>query len=385
VGHNLDGTVLAVQGPPGSGKTTTGAELIRSLLDAKLTVGVTALSHAVIGNLLKEVGRPALQKCDADNACGAPGVDATNDNADVDAAIADGGYRLIGGSAWLWSREEMADSVDVLVVDEAGQFSLANAVAVSQSARGLVLLGDPQQLAQPSQAEHPDGAGVSALQHLIQGHATIPPDLGVFLDRSWRMHPDVCRVVSTLMYDGRLRSAHGRERQRVIGAGMLDGTGVRWLSVDHVGNQSASTEEAQSVAKLVDQLYLGCRWKDPEGEEHVLGLGDILVVAPYNAHVGRLRKYLPAGVQVGTVDKFQGQQAPVVIYSMASSSAEDAPRGTSFLYDLNRLNVAISRAKCLAVVVASPSLLDAAVSSPENLRRVNGLLTVHEAASNSSH
>lgn len=379
VGRQLRDTVLAVQGPPGSGKTTLGADLIRTLLDDGLRVGVTAQSHAVIGNLLKAVGRPALQKCDKADHCAAPGVDRAATNDDVVAALADGTHRLVGGSAWLWAREELTAAVDVLVVDEAGQFSLANAVAVSRCARGLVLLGDPQQLAQPSQAHHPDGAGISALEHLLDGAATMPVDRGVFLDRTWRMHPSLAQVVSNLMYEGRLESAPGRERQELQGPEPWGGAGVRWVPVEHIGNEAASSEEAAVVRRILDQL-VGSSWMDSDGVTHQVGLGDVLIVAPYNAHVGRLRAALPLGARVGTVDKFQGQEAPIAVYSMASSSVEDAPRGVTFLYDLHRLNVAISRARCVAVVVGSPALLDAAVNTPDQLRSVNGLISVIDRA-----
>jgi predicted RecB family nuclease len=377
VGRDLDGRVLAVQGPPGAGKTHTGAELIRQLLDAGRTVGVTANSHAVIGNLLREVDRPALQRCSPDQHCGHDQVDAAKSNGAVKDALATGQHRLVGGTAWLWATEAMQRSVDVLVIDEAGQLSLANALAVSRAASGLVLLGDPQQLAQPGRGVHPGGAGVSALEHLLDGAATMPPARGVFLDRTWRMHPDLTRVVSGLMYDDRLTSVEETARQALH----VDGwpaSGVRWEPVEHRGNEAASTEEADRVAALVGELLTGT-WVDCDGDERHTTLADVLVVAPYNAHVARLRSRLPDGARVGTVDKFQGQEAAVVIYTMASSSADDAPRGVSFLYDLHRLNVAISRARCVAAVVGSPALLDAPANGPDNLRRVNGLLRVASA------
>ncbi len=223
LGLALDGEVLAIQGPPGSGKTTAAAALIRALLDAGKKVGVTATSHAVIGNLLKAVGRPALQKCEESQHCGAAGVAWSADNGFVASALVDGDVNLVGGTAWFWTRADVAEAVDVLVVDEAGQFSLANAVAVARGARSMVLLGDPQQLAQPSQAVHPGESGASALEHLLDGHPTIPADRGVFLDRSYRMHPDLTAFVSELAYEGRLRSADGRERVAVLGEGPLSG------------------------------------------------------------------------------------------------------------------------------------------------------------------
>jgi superfamily I DNA and/or RNA helicase len=270
--------------------------------------------------------------------------------------------------------------VDVLVVDEAGQFSLANAVAVARGARSMVLLGDPQQLAQPSQAVHPGGSGASALEHLLDGHPTIPAERGVFLDRSYRMHPDLTAFVSDLAYEGRLRSADGRARVAVLGEGGLAGSGLRVRLVEHeLACADRSVQEAAEVVALWQSLQ-GVRWRDHEGTESVIGPADVLVVAPYNAQVGLIRSLLPAGARVGTVDKFQGQEAPVVLYSMTSTSAADAPRGVGFLYDPHRLNVAVSRAQAMAVVVLSPQLLDAPVRTPEQLRRVNAVCRLVENA-----
>ncbi|GAA3159647.1 TM0106 family RecB-like putative nuclease [Blastococcus jejuensis] len=380
LGLALDGEVLAVQGPPGSGKTTAAAQLIRALLDAGKKVGVTATSHAVIGNLLRAVGRPAMQKCDESQHCGSDDVAWSSDNAVVAGALLGGDVSLVGGTAWFWTRPDLAEAVDVLVVDEAGQFSLANAVAVARGARSMVLLGDPQQLAQPSQAVHPGESGRSALEHLLDGAATIPPDRGVFLDRSYRMHPALTSFVSDLAYEGRLEAAEGRERVAVLGDGALSGSGLRVHLVEH--QQTAadkSPQEAAVVAGLWHSVQ-GATWRDHEGRERPVGPDDVLVVAPYNAQVALIRAALPAGARVGTVDKFQGQEAPVVLYSMTSTSAADAPRGVSFLYDLNRLNVAVSRAQALAVVVLSPLLLDAPVRTPDQLRRVNALCRLVESA-----
>ncbi|SOE03495.1 TM0106 family RecB-like putative nuclease [Blastococcus haudaquaticus] len=380
LGLALDGEVLAIQGPPGSGKTTAAAALIRELLDAGKKVGVTATSHAVIGNLLKAVGRPALQKCDESQHCGSDDVAWSSDNGVVTDRLLAGDVNLVGGTAWFWTRADVAQAVDVLVVDEAGQFSLANAVAVARGARSMVLLGDPQQLAQPSQAVHPGESGASALEHLLEGHATIPPERGVFLNRSYRMHPDVRRFVSELAYEGRLESAHGRERVAVLGEGPLSGSGLRVVPVDHVMTcADKSQQEADAVARLWRSVQ-GSIWRNHLGKEARIGPSDVLVVAPYNAQVALIKAALPAGARVGTVDKFQGQEAPVVIYSMTSTSADEAPRGVSFLYDPNRLNVAVSRAQALACVVLSPLLLDAPVRTPDQLRKVNALCRLVESA-----
>ncbi|HET7476030.1 MAG TPA: TM0106 family RecB-like putative nuclease [Dermatophilaceae bacterium] len=379
-GARLDAAVLAVQGPPGSGKTTVAAELVRGLLDAGLTVGVTAQSHAVVTNLLQTVDRPAVQKCDAEEFSGTDPVLSVAANEPVVAALRSRAVNLVGGSAWLWSREDVRGLVDVLVIDEAGQFSLANAVAVSTAAASLVLLGDPQQLMSPTQAVHPHGAGVSALQHLIGDHDTIPADRGVFLDTTWRMHPSIADFVSATSYDGRLQAGPGRLRQRVDAPGVLQGSGLRWVPVGHASNSSASAEEAETVRALVEDLLDGGRWTDADGVERPLRPADVLVVTPYNRQVACLREVLPEGVQAGTVDKFQGREAPVVVYSTASSTAADAPRGVDFLFDLHRLNVAVSRARALTVLVGSPQLLDAEVHTPEQLRKVNALCRYVELA-----
>lgn len=379
VGLALDGEVLAVQGPPGTGKTYAAAHLIRALLDCGKRVGVTALSHSVIRHVLDEVGRPSVQKISGELAADPHGFVTQVTTNDMVTAALGNGANLVGGTAWLWARPEMRASVDVLVIDEAGQFSLANAVATAPAATSLVLLGDPQQLTQPTQATHPYGAGISALEHLIGPHDTVPADRGIFLGTTWRMHPAVTSFVSELAYEDRLRSAPGREQQLVSGEGVLSGAGLRWIPVAHEGCQAESDEEAALVADLVKDL-LTRTWTNTDGANQVLTPGDILVVAPFNAQVARLRLALPDDVLVGTVDKIQGRGAAVAIYSMASSSAADAPRGVDFLFDLHRLNVAVSRAKAMSIVVASPALLDSPVHTPEQLRAVNALCRFADAA-----
>ena len=378
-----------MQGPPGTGKTYAGSALIRDLLDAGLRVGVTAQSHAVVLNLLEEVGRPALHKdgtnADPDEPAEPtdPLVEHTTSNDEVAARLASGDVRLAGGTAWLWSRDDMVDAVDVLVIDEAGQFSLANAVAVAPAARSLVLLGDPQQLTQPTKAVHPYGSGVSALDHLrasddgrrrpMASMTSSQPTAVSSSTARTGCTPSLTAFVSELAYEGRLESAPGRERLAVDAPGALSGDGLRWVPVGHdLLCEQSSAQEAQVVAELLADLLRGT-WTTADGETRPIGLSDVLVVAPYNAHVATLAHALPDGARVGTVDKFQGQQGAVVIYSMASTTAALAPRGVSFLYDLHRLNVAISRAKAMAVIVGSPLLTDAEVHTPEELRAVNAL------------
>jgi uncharacterized protein len=273
----------------------------------------------------------------------------------------------------------MEDAVDVLFVDEAGQMSLANAVALGPSARCLVLLGDPQQLDQPTKGVHPEGAGASALEHLLDGAPTMPAHRGLFLEKTWRLNPTICAFTSEMFYEGRLSSRPGLERQALLASAPWGGAGLRWCGVEHAGNQSESPEEVRAIRGIVDVLLGGgSKWVDDQGKEHQLVLADVLVVAPYNAQVRALVAALPADARVGTVDKFQGRQAPVVIYSMTTSSPEDAPRGMDFLYSLNRLNVATSRARCVAIVVASPALLRPACRTPRQMMQAAALCRVAE-------
>jgi superfamily I DNA and/or RNA helicase len=285
---------------------------------------------------------------------------------------------LFAGTAWLFARQDMDGSVDTLVIDEAGQVSLADALAMGTAARNVILLGDPLQLAQVSQGAHPPGTGVSVLEHLLGEVATIPPDRGVFLERTRRMHPGVCRFISEIVYDSRLDGLPELARQATV-----FGTGLRFMPVDHAGNMSASPEEAQAVAAEIRKM-VGASWTNRDGVTGPLREQDFMVVAPYNHQVRRLRDALRAAglgaVPVGTVDKFQGREAPVVFYSMATSSAEDVPRSLEFLFSRNRLNVAVSRAMCLAFVVASPRLLESRARTIEQMRLINALCRFVEMA-----
>ena len=383
----LEGGVLPIQGPPGAGKTYTGARMICALVEAGAKVGITANSHKVIRNLLDEVVRaaeehgtdltaiqkPAEKEDDLDR------LRFTTRNEEVFSALA-GDCQVAGGTAWLWARPDAQNAVDVLFVDEAAQMSLANVLAVSPAAAGLVLIGDPQQLEQPIQGSHPDGTAVSALDHLLGGRQTIEADRGLFLDQTWRLHPDICAFTSEMFYEGRLHSRPGLEIQRIVSGGPVRGSGLRYLSVAHDGNQSASAEEADMVLTLVTTLIKeGAAWIDRNGDERPLGLEDILIIAPYNAQVFALQERLP-GARVGTVDKFQGQEAPLVIYSMATSAPSDAPHGMEFLYSLNRLNVATSRARCTSVLVANPALFEPECRTPQQMRLANAFCRYQEMA-----
>jgi predicted RecB family nuclease len=378
---SLDGSYLPVQGPPGSGKTWNGARMAIALMDAGQRVGVTALSHKAIHKFLEEVEDAAhkmgyefrgLKKCGEDPGTQYEGRGLIENEPD-NAAMLDEEAQLIAGTSYLFAREELDQHVDTLFVDEGGQFSLADALAVGTAARNLVLLGDPNQLPQVSQGSHPPGADASVLGHLLGEDETLRPGMGVFLEHTWRLRPEVNAYVSETFYEGRLEPAEVTSTRSIA-----DGNGVRFLPVEHSGHRTAAPEEAREIAAEIRRL-LGSPYEDGEGRR-TLREDDFIVVAPYNSHVRCLREALPAGVSVGTVDKFQGQQATVVFFSMASSSGEDVPRGLGFLFSRNRLNVAVSRARCLAYVVASPRLLDTECRTVEQMKLVNALCRFVEAA-----
>ena len=379
----LDASYLFLQGPPGTGKTWTGARIVAHLLAGGKRVGIAAQSHKAIHNLLGEIERVAretslrfkgLKKTteNPESRYESELIKSDHRNETFEAAGPD--VQLLAGTAWLFARAELDGALDYLVIDEAGQIALADAVAMGTCARNLILLGDPLQLAQVSQGVHPTGAGVSVLEHLLGDAPTIPEDRGVFLEKSFRMHPAVSGFISEIVYAGRLHSDVSAARRTTSA-----GTGIRFAPVDHDGNRSSSDEEVAEVARRIAEMR-GGTFTGTDGTTRPLRDGDFMVVAPYNAQVQRLRLALPAGVRIGTVDKFQGQEAPIVFFSMATSSGEDVPRSLTFLFSRNRLNVAISRAQCLAVLVCSPRLLEARCQSLEEMQLVNALCRLVEYA-----
>lgn len=408
VAAHLRDTVLAVQGPPGAGKSYTGGRMILALLREGKNVGVTATGHKVIGNLLRQVHEAAhkagvvvhsVQKVSTraqgfTHECNV----VASESKVIEAELKKGQGKtrqmgiLLAGTQYLWTSKFMRKSVDVLFVDEAGQFSLANALAVTVAANSLVLLGDPQQLAQPDQGTHPPGAGASALEHMLDQQNTIPANRGIFLEQTWRLPPAIAGFTSAHFYSGRLKAHPDCAGQVLQPAGRMErfgGAGIFFERVEHEGNVSSCPEEAAHVVALIcGFLAEPTAWVDRDGKQHRLELKDILVVAPYNAQVQHIREELGrvgfSSERVGTVDKFQGQEAPVVIYSMTTSSPEDAPKGMDFLFDLNRLNVATSRAQAIVIVVASPRLLDAEAKSPQQMRLINALCGAVEMAEEQS-
>ena len=357
--------------------------MIVELVKRGKRVGVSAVSHKVIDNLLQSALKAAadervelacIHKVTELSAKPPEGIEETNSNDAPLAALEAGEANVVGGTAWLWSREQYAGSLDVLFVDEAGQMSLANVLAMSPCARNLVLLGDPQQLEQPQKGSHPEGTGVSALQHVIGEGSVMPAEKGLFLEQTWRLHPAICGFTSRQFYEGQLTSREGMERQAVAGPTKYRGAGLWVEEVEHEGNQGTSPEEVARVAEVVAELTReGVTWRGADGRAKPLQPDDILVVAPYNAQVAELQLKLGNLAKVGTVDRFQGQEAAAVVYSMTTSSPEDAPRGMEFLYSLNRLNVATSRARCVCVLVASPKLFEPECRSVRQMRLANGV------------
>jgi predicted RecB family nuclease len=379
----LDHAVLPVQGPPGTGKTFNGARMILAALTDGHRVAVTASSHSAIQNLLREVEKCAFAQGQTFTGIYKGGgyesphelINTTEKNEEVTAD-----HDLVAGTAWLFARAEHRQAFDLIFVDEAGQYALADAAAVSLATESMVLLGDPQQLPQVTQAQHPDGSGASVLEHILDGANTLAPEQGVLLTETWRMHPDVCRFVSERSYDSRLRSRPGCEQRRIDASGALSGAGLRAIAVDHEGRSQSSPEEAEVIAVSCRELLGGATVTGSDGVTRPLNEEDILVVAPYNLAVRCIREQLPAGVRVGTVDRFQGQEAPVVFYAMTCSAGEEAPRGIDFLFDDHRLNVAVSRAQCLAILVQSPRLLDADCRTLDTMELLDGVCSFVEFA-----
>ena len=387
----LDQTTLAIQGPPGSGKTWSGARMICTLVAAGKRVGITANSHKVIGNLLSAVLEAAaeegvdvraVQRGEREQVLDRAGVTRGKDTDEVRSRLDDGRANLAAGTSWLWASSKMADAVDVLFVDEAGQVSLGNAVAISPAADSLVLLGDPQQLDQPLRGAHQPGADRSALAHVLGADATMPPTRGLFLETTWRLHPALCAFTSEVFYDDRLEpEAHLSVQRLQASLPLVHGVGPRLLEVPTEGADNESPIEAEAVARIARGLVEGgATWVTEHGRVSPVTWHEVLIVAPYNAQVGAIRRLLPAVARVGTVDKFQGQEAPISIYSLTTSRPELAPRGMDFLYSRHRLNVATSRARCVAVVVASPDLLRVRARTPEQMRLANAFCRFVEYA-----
>lgn len=379
----MDRTILAIQGPPGTGKTYVSAWAIVDLVRSGRRIAVSSNSHKAIANLLEAVDARAremgvrcniVQKTSEDEGeeAEASGITRVNDNDAPEIAAA----HVVGATAWHFARYGQA-AFSHLFIDEAGQVSLANLIAMARSAQNLVLVGDPMQLAQPLQGLHPGQSGQSCLEYLVAGHRVVPPDRGVFMPVSRRMHPHVCGFISKAVYEGRLRSDEGAARQGLANAAGAHLVGARLSAINHVGRSQVCPEEIGAITAAVEEL-LGATFRDRDGGERPIGHGDILVVAPYNAQVNALRAALPPAIRVGTVDRFQGQEAPICLISMTTSSGDELPRDIEFLFSLNRINVAISRAQVTALMFASPALLETPCRTIREMSLVNTLCMLAE-------
>ncbi|WP_300396183.1 TM0106 family RecB-like putative nuclease [Henriciella sp.] len=382
--HQMDDTLLAIQGPPGTGKTYVSARAILSLVKAGYRVGVTSNSHEAIRNVLTGCVEAMKEAPLPRNVSLIHKVSSDEDGYDEDSLVhrtksnkeAEGGGDIVGGTAFFFSRSENLQAFDWLFVDEAGQVGLANMAAMGRAARNIVLVGDPQQLPQVIQGAHPSPANLSCLQWMLGDHATVPEDRGIFLPTTRRMHPDVCKFISQQVYEDRLQSHPDTATQRVSATPYPE-SGAFLVPVEHEGNAQVANEEVAALCTAAAALMAGT-FTDKNGVTRAVRAEDIIVVAPYNAQVNALRAALPDAIRVGTVDKFQGQEAPICLVSMTASSAEETPRGMEFLFSLNRINVAVSRAKALSLVFASPRLCEAKCTTVEQMKLVNTLCALKE-------
>jgi len=393
IAERLQDSYLFIQGPPGTGKTFTASHLILGLIKAGKKVGVTANSHKVIHNLLKAIETRADEEnftfegikksswSSKETVYEGTYIEDGGTNDDVFAAF--DRVSLIAGTTWLFSTLGESHVLDYIFVDEAGQMSLANLVAIGTCAKNIILVGDQMQLAQPTQGVHPGDSGLSVLDYLLQGRHTIPIEEGILLETTYRMHPKVCQFISDAIYDGRIKSLPGLENQKLqidgeVQNGLLP-AGITCHYVDSESSVQRSDEEAEHVKALYNTL-LSVEYTDKNGSISKISPENILIVSPYNMQVNNLKRVLGSDARIGTVDKFQGQEAEVVIVSMATSSPEDIPRGVDFLYSQNRLNVSLSRAKTLSVLVMSPQLLSVRCNTIEQMRLVNTLCWAHAFA-----
>lgn len=377
----LDHSYLVIQGPPGAGKTFTGKHIITQLLKQGKKVGISSNSHKAINNLLlgcaeycREQAIAAQFFCtkDTDVALSDNQVQVIKNN-EIAAVLTSA--CVVGTTAWGFARSELHRQFDYLFIDEAGQVSLANLIGVSQATENIVLMGDQMQLGQPAQGTHPGDSGLSTLDYLLQGSATIAENRGIFLETTYRMHSAVNRFISDAIYQGKLNSHPDNDRQVIALPEPPNGlikkaAGIVYLPVAHEGNTQASDEEVELIVRAAQEL-LGREFTDKNKHKRPIAWADMLFVAPYNFQVNKLKQALPVEAKVGSVDKFQGQEAPVVFLSMCASDADESPRGSEFLFDKNRLNVAVSRAQALAVVVASPALVHSRASNLAQQRMIN--------------
>ncbi|MFM8842132.1 MAG: AAA domain-containing protein, partial [Actinomycetota bacterium] len=410
IASDLDESYFVIQGPPGTGKTYSSAKAILQLIRNGNRIGIAANTHSAVEQLLSEIAdhagdfgfnREAPLKIlhkprdGVDSAFESPTssvtVTAKTDNAKV--SVETSHHDIVAGTSFLFTSSAMRRKVDILFIDEAGQLSLADTLGASLSATNVVLVGDPQQLKQPTKAAHPGKSGLSGLEYINQEFDVVPPDFGVLLNVTRRMHPVINTFISEQVYESKLHSESSCTKQQIGGDDHFAGAGLRWVPVGHTGRSTYSPEECDVVVDLYFRM-IGRSLTNKDGLSRSMTSEDLFVIAPYNHQTHKLRQGLLShpdaarqGIteelvkrRVGTVDKAQGDEAPVVIISYTSSSADDVPRGMEFHYSKNRFNVAVSRAKALAVVVANPGLLDVTCKTIEQVKLANMLCRYAEVA-----
>ncbi|CEG60024.1 putative helicase [Legionella micdadei] len=378
---NLNNSYLTIQGPPGSGKTYTAKHVIAELLKLGKRIGIASNSHKAINHLLmstakycKDENIQAYFACtkNTENQLSELGVTVYK-NESIAGSLQSA--CVIGTTAWGFARADLEQAFDYLFIDEAGQVSVANLIGMSRSANNIILMGDQMQLGQPSQGNHPEGSGLSILDYLLHTTPTIPETMGVFLGTTYRMHSAVNNFISEAIYEGKLESALDNDRQRILVPNDYQGimnqeAGIIPVPVGHEGNTQASDEEVECIVDLAKEL-MNRTFIAKDGSERCINWDDMLFVAPYNYQVNKLQLALGTQAKVGSVDKFQGQEAPIVFLSMCASNANESPRGIDFLFNKNRINVAISRAQCMAIVTYSPTILETIVNNIIQMGQIN--------------
>ena len=389
--ESMQNSYLYFQGPPGVGKTYTAAYIIIELIKKSKKIGITANSHKVIFNLLNKIEELAkdnfsfegYHKCGStpDKRFDGKFIKNISDSKKMDMLFEDMDANLFSGTAWCFSRPACEEKLDYIFVDEAGQLTTADIVAISLSAKNVVIIGDQMQLSSPISAVHPGESGKSLPEYLLEDQDTISSNKGIFIDKSRRLHPKLCKFTSENFYDGRLKNFDITEKRKITFSkkeNLLPETGILMVDAKH---KEACRQKSEEEGKIVKDFYnklLGSTFSDNKNPKKIMNEEDILVVAPYNVQVNYLKSILPKEARVGTIDKFQGQQAPATIISMTTSDPESLPRNVDFFFSRNRLNVAISRSQCLSIVIMNKKILEIACKKVEHILLVNTFMKLLE-------
>ena len=390
--ESMDNSYLYFQGPPGVGKTHTAAHIIIELIKKSKKIGITANSHKVIFNLLTKIEE--LSKDDFSfNGYHKSGstpdkrlndgkfIKNISDTKKMDLEFESLDADLFSGTAWCFSRPACDEKLDYLFIDEAGQLTTADVLAISLSAKNIVIIGDQMQLSSPISAVHPGDSGQSLPEYLLEGNDTISSNKGIFIDKSRRLHPKLRQFVSENFYDERLKNFDFTKKRKIIFSNKKDSlpeTGIVMIDANH---REVCRQKSEEEGKLVKKYYnelIGSTFLDEKNNKKIMNEEDILVVAPYNVQVNYLKSILPKEAKVGTIDKFQGQQAPATIISMTTSDPESLPRNVDFFFSRNRLNVAISRSQCLSIIIMNKKILEIACKKIKHIHLVNTFMKLLE-------